>query len=180
MGVVIIMSHHIFWKKIEQNLFFDHDLWPHDCFQHFLPYFGSASKFTSIGIFYIAKCNLPCQWFLWCCHESYIQEILTWCHRIILVCVLVISSKFHAFPINPRKQVKFSINLWICRPFVPQNRLLIKKISHKRLLFRSVVDGSHHAEQFDNCLQRQNAKNSLYMDCYALTKASVFPAKPIR
>ena len=63
---------------------------------------------------------------------------------------------------------------------MPENRLLIKKISHKRLLFRSVVDGSHHAEQFDNCLQRQNAKDTLYMDCYALTKASVFPAKPIR
>ena len=61
--------------------------------------------------FTLQKCNLPCQWILWCCHESYIQEILTRCHRIILVCVFVISSTFHAFPINPRKDVKFSINL---------------------------------------------------------------------
>ena len=105
--------------------------------------------------------------FIWCPMHHYGLDILCPLHKLplkagfftdgrtILVCVFVISSKFHAFPINPRKEVKFSINLLlICRPFVAENRLIITKISHKRYLFESVVDGGHLAEQFDNCLQR--------------------------
>ena len=122
-----VKSHVVYFLTIffflEKNLKYSWNLtlraWPTSCHITFLKkkpivfniflQIVCASNFTETGTFYIAKCNLTCQWFSWC-QESYFKERLAWCQRTVRTYVYVISSKFHVFPINKRKEVEFSIN----------------------------------------------------------------------